>query len=985
MTRTLRSLVCLVGILASGTTAAMAQEANAELRGRVLDAQGGVLPGVTITITNQATGVYRGTVSNEDGTYFVTALAPGMYSIVAELSGFKRYNRGDVRLDLGRTTSLDLQLEVGGVTETVTITAATPLVDVTSQQIGGNITTREVSFLPSVNGNIVGMVALLPGIVANISTESFGSDAVSANGMDSRNNNFMLDGANNNDDVIGQRAGSQARAPVEAIAEVQVVTSQYDAEFGRTTGAIINAISKQGTNAFHGVGAGLWQDASMTKKDFFVKQNNLTKPETQLQTYRANLGGPIVRNKAHFFFNVERVMVDRATSITVPSHPELNASPVTQDRVWNTLLRFDHQLSAGNVWTVRWLRESSPQLNQIVPYVVPAGLSILPNTILPVTTNASREEHDVDQTVVGSINTVLSNTRLNTFRVNFTREDVAFANPGFNGNGQDQAALKPFLVFLTYADQQSAVAQARVDNAYQFDDTFSWFIAGHGGDHDVKFGAQYEYVGARSTAQDNANGTFFFRSDLPFNANDPRTYPERLQIRVPGSLNTFQQAAFGTAFVQDKWHATRRATISVGLRYDIEIQPIHEVDNPHFSSPTDYPVDKNNFGPRVGLTYDISNSGTSVVRGGYGRFYDKTHFELISAILTNGLFSNSFNVFFPANSVDPGPTIGAFPTEALLAGGPTVNRQLLEQRYPPGSRIRNTGNVTFDNPDRKIPYTDQFTAGYERQLATNLSVSSDYVHARARDQLMLQDLNPGLRTTTARTATVVRIDPAFVQAVNFPVNAGSIDYDALEAALVKRFASNYSFRVSYTLGYSRGNTSGLGAPGSGFQLLDDLHLDLNEGPTNFDRRHNLVISGQTLVPKTTGLTVSWIARALSGTHFSLTDSTTDPDRNGTFAEPLPAGTYTGTGRNPYTAKADSERNGATGPGFFQLDFRLGYRLRPRTGNTIDLFADIFNVTNRANFDNPLGDRRLTDSFLNLTALRPGGVPTTLQLGARFEF
>src|ERR1051325_8208627 len=105
MTRTLRSLVCLVGILASGTTAAMAQEANAELRGRVLDAQGGVLPGVTITVTNQATGVYRATVSNEDGTYFVTALAPGTYSIVAELSGFKRYNRGDVRLDLGKTAS----------------------------------------------------------------------------------------------------------------------------------------------------------------------------------------------------------------------------------------------------------------------------------------------------------------------------------------------------------------------------------------------------------------------------------------------------------------------------------------------------------------------------------------------------------------------------------------------------------------------------------------------------------------------------------------------------------------------------------------------------------------------------------------------------------------------------------------------------------------------------------------------------------------
>ncbi len=976
--RTYMTLACLAALMmASG--AAIAQESTAELRGRVLDAQGGALPGVTITITNQATGVYREVVSNGDGTYFATALAPGTYSIAAELTGFKKYMRSDVRLDLGRTTTLDLALEIGGLTESVSVTAETPLVDTTSKQIGGNVTTREVSTLPSINGNFVGMVALLPGIVANISTESFGSDAVSVNGLDSRNNNYMLDGANNNDDVIGQRAGSQARTPVEAIAEFQVVTNQYDAEFGRTTGAIINAISKQGTNAFHGVGAALLQDASMTKPDFFVKQNGLTKPDTRFQTYRANIGGPVVRDKAHFFGNVERVMVNRPNSITIPSHPEFNASPVTRDRVWNTLLRFDHQVNAANTWTVRWLRESSPQVNQIVPYLPPfAGAQNL-----TVTQNASREEHDVDQTVVGTWNSVLSNTKVNTVRVNFTREDVAFANPGFNTNGQDQAALKPTLVFLTYVDQQSPVAQARVDNAYQVDDTFSWFIPRGGSTHDVKMGGQFEYVGARATTQDNINGIFFFRSDLPFSAADPRTYPERLEVRVPGTLNTFQKANFGSAFAQDKWTVTRRTTLSLGLRYDIELQPLREVDNPRFSDPDAYPVDKNNFGPRVGVTYDLSGDGRAVVRGGYGRFYDKTHFELISNILTAGVFSTSFNAFFPANNADPGPSVGALPTDPMLAGGPTVNRTLLASLFPAGSRIKNTGTVTLDNPDRTIPYSDQLTAGYERQLATNLSASADYIHTRAREQFILRDLNPGVRASTARTATLVRVDPAFTAQVSQPVNAGSIDYDGLEASLVKRFASDYSFRVSYTLGYARGNTSALGIPLDPFQFLDDLHLDLNEGPTNFDRRNNLVISGQALVPKVRGVAVSWVARAISGAPFSLTDSTLDQDRNGIFSEPLPEGTYTGTGRNPYTAHADAKRNGATGPGLFQLDLRLGYRGRP-AGRTIDLFADVFNVTNRANFDNPIGDRRSTD-FLRLTTLRPGAVPTTVQLGVRYEF
>jgi hypothetical protein len=961
---------------------AAGQESTAELRGRIADAQDAPVPGATVTITNQATGVVRQAISNADGTYFLTAISPGLYELVVELTGFSKYNRRDVRLDLGRTASLDVQLTVGALTETVTITAETPLVDLSSKEIGGNVTNREVTMLPSVNGNFVGMVALLPGVIANTSTESFGSDAVSANGLDSRNNNFMLDGANNNDDVIGQRAGSQARTPLEAVAEFQVITNQYDAEFGRTTGAIINAISKSGTNAYHGVAAGLWQDASFTKKDFFVKQNGLQKPDTQLQTYRANLGGPVVRDKVHFFFNVERVMIDRANTITIPSHTEFNGSPVTQDRVWNTLARVDHQLNVNHTWAVRWLRESSPQLNQIVPavYTVPVAVT------LPVTANASREENDVDQTLVATLNSVLGSNRLNTLRVNFTQEDVAFANANFNANGQDQSALLPQLNYLTFADQQNAVAQARVNDAYQIDDTMSWYITGRGGSHDVKFGGQYEYVGARSTAQDNWNGTFWFRTDQFFNANDPRTYPERLQVRVPGALNRYQKAHFAAAFAQDKWRVTNRTTISLGVRYDVEVQPIFEADNPEFADPAKYPLDTNNIAPRVGVTYDIGGDGRGVLRGGYGRFYDKTHFELISAILTAGTFSDSFIAQFPATgNADPGPSNGVLPLDPMLRGGPTVNRALLESLYPPGSRVRNTGTVTQDNPDRVIPHTDQITAGYERQLWSTISVSADYVHARAREQFMLQDLNPGLRATTSRTAPLVRINPAYVGAVNQPINVGSIDYDALEVAFVKRFASDYSYRVSYTLGNSRGNTTGNGIPLSGFQVLDDLNLDLNEGPTNVDRRHNLVISGQALVPKTKGLTVAWVARALSGSRFTLLDSTTDPDRNGTFAEPLPSGHYESTGRNPWDVDFESKRNGATGPGLVQIDLRLGYRLHPGgSARALDLFVDVFNVANRANFENPTGDRRSTD-FLNLTTLRAGAVPTTAQFGARVQF
>ena len=140
------------------------------------------------------------------------------------------------------------------------------------------------------------------------------------------------------------------------------------------------------------------------------------------------------------------------------------------------------------------------------------------------------------------------------------------------------------------------------------------------------------------------------------------------------------------------------------------------------------------------------------------------------------------------------------------------------------------------------------------------------------------------------------------------------------------------------------------------------------------------------MPKTRGLTVAWVARALSGAHFTLVDSSSDPDRNGTFAEPLPAGRYTSSSsaKNPWPVDFDGARNGATGPGLFQTDVRLGYRLRPGGSRSLDLFVDVFNITNRANFEMPTGDRRSTN-FLNLTALRAGAVPTTVQFGTRVEF
>jgi hypothetical protein len=275
-----------------------------------------------------------------------------------------------------------------------------------------------------------------------------------------------------------------------------------------------------------------------------------------------------------------------------------------------------------------------------------------------------------------------------------------------------------------------------------------------------------------------------------------------------------------------------------------------------------------------------------------------------------------------------------------------------------------------------------------------MSIAADYVHMWNRDQPLRYNLNPGVRSSTSRTAPITRVDflgiasqlglSPFVDDVYVVDNIAESEFDGLNVQLEKRFSNYWSARVSYGLGFGRGNTSGLPTAVNDFQVLDDRKLELNEGPTNLDRRHTVSLSGRVDVPWISGLTAAATARFMSGSPFTIFDSSFDLDQNGILVDPLPAGSYSGTGQNAVTVDNDGGRNGAYGPGFAQLDVRLGYRLRPGQGRTLDLFAEVFNATNRANFNNPSGDRR-SGNFLIPTSLRGGGFPRQLQLGARLGF
>ena len=971
---------------------AAAQQGTAEIRGRVLDQQMGALPGVTVVVTNQDNGNFREAISTADGSWFMAALPPGRYQVAAQLPGFKKFLQPDLLLSVGNQLNVDVKLELGAVEETVTVAGESPIIDVTSKEIGGNISTKELSDVPSIARNFTYFAGLLPGIVPTANLASWGSDTLTANGVDSRNNSYLVDGAWDNDDYLGQNNGAQARVPLDAAQEFQVLTGQFDAEFGRTSGAIVNAVIKSGTNKIHGSAFEFFYNKDLRALDFFQAQNNLAKANTQKHEFGGSIGGPIVKDKVHFFADLERVRLNEGRTIQIPARPDLNYSTITETRVIDAVYRVDHQINAANSWGARWITEWSPQRNQ--------------TNNAAVTLTAAQQEWDRDDTGIVHLNSVIGTNRVNTMRLSLTREDDRFAPNNFPGCKQNlsigviwtanfddcvginEAAMRtqgPNLTYLTFQDGVRNAGTHWITDSPEFSDTFSWYVPGKkGGAHDMKFGFQMYYV--RWHFQNNAqlNGSFTIPGNNSFNPADPRTYPERLTIQAPtDQYITMTQWAY-TGFLQDKWHVSSRATFNLGLRYDVDFTPLDETDNKAFSSPTDYPVDKNNLSPRVGFTYTM-DEGRSLIRTGWGLFYDKTNFGQLNSYVTSGVNAASVTAQFPTDNVDPGPRAGRLPTDPMLVNGPVVNLALLNQLYPPGSLVRNTGDVFLDTPNRVQPHTQQTSIGFQRQLGAHLSASADYVHTKASDLWELINLNPGVRINTTASGTINRIDPKFVTNVWQRANVGSYTYDALNAVLEKRDSNNWSGRISYTLAYSRGNTTGALTATDQFQTVGGLNLDLNQGPTDFDRRHNLVFSGRGEVPRTRGMTLSAALRLLSGLPFTLNDTSSDPDRNGQLFDPLPAGSYSGNGANAITVQNDGGRNGAYGPGFLQLDSRIGWRFRPQKGQrTIDLTADVINVTNRSNFVSPTGDRRSTN-FLLLTTLYGGGQPRQAQLGVRLGF
>ena len=667
MNRLLRLLFPVLLCLAAATPV-VAQTGGAFL-GVVLDDQGLALPGATLTFTNLETGFTRTDVTDTQGRFRAPALPPGMYSITAELGGFAKAVRDKVTLTLGQELTVNMTMKVATLEESVTVTAGTPLVETSSNTIGTTVSREQLDALPVPGRTFTALAQTAPGVTG------VGGGGVNAGGQLNRNNSYRIDGVSNDNNVLASPRGGLS---MEAIREYVVIANQFSAEYGDASGALVSVVTRSGTNQLQGRGFLFHRDESLDAQDPFSKAQGSGQAPFNQTRAGGFVGGPITRDRMHYFGTYEGVRLDQTAIITSPLVPTDQREVPNPSNGDQFFVRTDNRLSSNHNMFVRYRIDKQVEENSGV-----GGLNTFERGVDAINKN---------QDVVFSHTGVLSNRAINELRVQFGRH---FADNVVRTPLDQPSVNRPSGNFGKPTNQP----QGRTEDRWQFVNNFSYTLASH----DFKTGFDYSRIRATSYFNNNTGGTFTFATDRPFDANDLTTYPTQYTQNIGDPNLRRPNDAIGL-FVQDSWHVRPNFTLNLGLRYD------HETA---FKDATGVDDAALNIAPRFGFAWDPRNNQKTVIRGGLGQYYSKVFLNITGNIQLARAFTG-------VTIVNPG-----YPDP-----------------YSRGSVSPPSAPSTTVAPQEvQTPVTRQASLGVKHELFSGVAVSVDFVNSRGRNLYNAPDVN----------------------------------------------------------------------------------------------------------------------------------------------------------------------------------------------------------------------------------------------------
>ena len=1028
-----KSLVVLLAVLLLVHIPASAQSDRSSVRGLVLDPSGAAVPGVGLEITNDATGITRSATTRSDGGFTFPSLAPGSYVVEAELPGYRTYV-STPNLQVNQALWLEINLELGNISEQVQVTAPLVPIDKQSATLTTVIDSQQIAGLPLDGRNFLELSLLAPGTAPapqGSASSQRGDFAFTVNGGREDAQSFLLDGVYNVDPKLNTPG---VRPPVDAILEFEVVTGTYDASFGRNAAGQVNVVTRSGTNAFHGTAYGFFRTEALGRRNFFAPAGEKD-PEFSKGQYGLSVGGPIARDRTFFFADYERTRLREGITriANVPTMAERNGD-------------FSESLFAAprNFLT----GQSFP--GDTIPsfFINPIGQAIanlypLPNRASPLANHVSSptQSKDIDhfdvrmdhhfgsdatfstrysfgdsrvfepfplssqvkvpgygtdvprrgQNLAVSLTHAFSSSLINEFRFGFTRVGIgviqenqstdfnqAVGLPNLSSNPRDFGLSQITVTGFSPLGDEFTSPQDSAADSFQILDTVSWTS----GSHLVETGFDFRYIRQDGFRDIQSRGFLNF-SDRYITGNALADLLLGFPVVTGGATSDNPQRLRSTswgAFVQDSYRVVPNLTITAGLRYEYIGPGVDADDRANLYDATTgslapvgtgtmprggYEPDRNNFGPRVGIAWTPDASGRTVIRGGYGVYYNQGALATGEGLYFSPPFFN-LNLFFPLGPGLPMPT--------------------LNDPYPENFPFSFPPSATGYQRDLRTPWSEHWSISVGRQLGATRALEVAYVGSRGNDLIAARDINqpdPGVQFPNLRP------NPFFGD-VTFIESRGRSDYDALQIKFQQRFDRGLSILSSYTLGESMDDASGF-FPSTGDPNLpqDSRNPGLEYSRSSFDVRNRFSTSFSWELPFGAGR--QWLDGESAGAailgNWDLHGIVTLADGRPFTVALLPEVDNSNTGRsnlgfgsndrpnivgNPVLANPTSEgwfntgafevpafgnfgdagRNILEGPGYANFNLGVHKNISLSEGATIQLRVEAFNLFNRTNLDLP---------------------------------